>query len=367
MINKLKQFWSNLNPTLRAWLSTAVKAVITVGAFYLLLSHQVTTDDGRSVTTFTAIREFIPNINMDDFWMFVALAAGIKFIGILASMYRWLLLLKGQGIIFPFKHIFGSFLIGRFLGTFLPSTVGLDGYKLYDAARFSDRTVEVTAATVIEKVLGILGIFFTFLVAMPWGISIFGDNAFRVAALTVPIASAVLLLFFTLLFKPSLVQWVIENFPIPARDKIAGFVTRVSKAAAAYSDKRMLLLNAAVQSWIVHFTTAVMYFFTALAVGAVGASFWEVTFASSIQIFATVISPFTIAGEGIREIAQTYLLGEKMGTSQAIISAALGFWAAEALTLTGAFFLWVRPKGYRPEWVLVDGEPVVVTADSGQA
>lgn len=367
MINKLKQGWSNLNPTLRSWLSTAVKAVITVGAFYLLLSHQVTTDDGRSVTTFTAIREFIPNIDMGNFWMFVALAAGIKFIGILASMYRWVLLLKGQGIILPFKHIFGSFLIGRFLGTFLPSTVGLDGYKLYDAARFSNRTVEVTAATVIEKVLGVLGIFFTFLVAMPWGISIFGDNAFRVAALTVPIASAVLLLSFTMLFKPGLVQWVIENFPIPARDKIADFVTRVSKAAAAYSDKRMLLLNAAFQSWLVHFTTAVMYFFTALAVGAMGASFWEVTFASSIQIFATVISPFTIAGEGIREIAQAYLLGEKMGTSQAIISAALGFWAAEALTLTGAFFLWARPKDYRPEWVLVDGEPVVVTADIGQA
>ena len=367
MINRLKQAWSSLNPTLRAWLSTMVKAVITVGAFYLLLSHHVTTDDGRSVTTFAAIREYIPNINMDDFWMFVALAAGIKFVGILASMYRWVLLLKGQGIVLPFRHIFGSFLIGRFLGTFLPSTLGLDGYKLYDAARFSNRTVEVTAATVIEKVLGVLGIFGTFLVALPLGISIFGDNAFRVASLTVPVACAVLVLFFTLLFKPALVQWIIENFPIPARDKIAGFVTRVSNAAAAYSDKRMLLLNAAIQSWVVHFTTATMYFFTALAVGAVGATFWEVTFASSIQIFATVISPFTIAGEGIREIAQTYLLGEKMGTSQAIISAALGFWAAEALTLTGAFFLWARPKDYRPAWVLVDGEPVAAAASSAEA
>ena len=49
-----------------------------------------------------------------------------------------------------------------------------------------------------------------------------------------------------------------------------------------------------------------MYFFTALAIGvtAAQASFWQVTFASTIQILATVLSPFTIAGEGIREIAQ---------------------------------------------------------------
>lgn len=49
----------------------------------------------------------------------------------------------------------------------LPSTIGLDGYKLYDASRFSRRTVECTA-TVIEKVLGIVGLFITFLVALPF-------------------------------------------------------------------------------------------------------------------------------------------------------------------------------------------------------
>ena len=35
------------------------------------------------------------------------------------------------------------------------------------------------------------------------------------------------------------------------------------------------------------FCTATLYFFTALAIGAAGARFWEVTFASTIQIFAT--------------------------------------------------------------------------------
>ena len=72
------------------------------------------------------------------------------------------------------------------------------------------------------------------------------------------------------------------------------------------------------------------------------------SFASTIQIFATVMSPFTIAGEGVREIVQTLLLAHKIGTSQSIISAALGFWAAEAPTLSGGIFYWLRTPDYHP-------------------
>jgi arylsulfatase A-like enzyme len=109
---------------------------------------------------------------------------------------------------------------------------------------------------------------------------------------------------------------------------------------------------------MVHFTTAAMYYFTALAIGATGATFWEITFGSSIQIFATVISPFTIAGEGIREAAQLVLLGSLIGPAAAIVSAALGFWAAEAPTMLGFVFWWIRPTDYTPAYCRVDGVQV---------
>jgi len=357
-MNAIRNAWLRVPPGARSAITTILKALITVGAFYLLLAHKVTTEDGRHVTTFQAIREHIAEIDTSTFWMFCALAALTKFVGILASMYRWTLLLRGQGIVFPFRHIFGSFLIGRFIGTFLPSTLGLDGYKLYDAARFSGRTVEATAATVIEKVLGVLGIFLTFLITLPFGIAIFGARGFEVALFTVPIAAGVIGSFFLVLFKPGLVQWLIENLPVPGKAKIRGFVTRVSTASAAYSGHKLVLVNAAAQSFVVHFTTAAMYYFTALAVSAVGAGFWEVTLASTIQIFATVISPFTIAGEGVREIVQALLLAEHIGASASIMSAALGFWAAEGLTLGGAYFWWVRKSDYRPDFVIVDGREI---------
>jgi arylsulfatase A-like enzyme/uncharacterized membrane protein YbhN (UPF0104 family) len=357
----------------RGPLLNVLKAWVTVRAFWLLLDHQVRMDpeqiealhlggqlpkDATHVAAWRLILAQIALIELGPFLAFCGAAAGIKFIGILASMYRWTVLLRGQGIDFPFRHIFGSFLIGRFIGTFLPSTAGLDGYKLYDAARFSGKTVEATATTAIEKVMGVFGIFLSFLVALPFGIKIFGDNGPMVAAITVPISLGLIGALLAVLWFPGLVQWLLLRLPIPGKARLEGIVMRVAHSASAYRDKKGLVLLALGLSFVVHFTTAAMYYFTALAAGAVHPEFWPIVFGSSIQIFATVVSPFTIAGEGIREAAQYVLLHKEIGAAASIVSAALGFWAAEALTLFGGFFWWLRAADYKPAYCRVDGVQV---------
>jgi arylsulfatase A-like enzyme/uncharacterized membrane protein YbhN (UPF0104 family) len=354
----------------RGRILNVLKAWVTVRAFWLLLNHQVKMDpaqietlhmtghvakDATHVEAWRLILAQISSIELGPFLLFCGLAAGIKFVGILASMYRWLVLLRGQGIELPFRHIFGSFLIGRFIGTFLPSTAGLDGYKLYDAARFSGKTVEVTATTAIEKVMGIFGIFLSFLVALPFGIRIFGENGPMVAAVTVPLALGLIGALLAVLWFPGLVQWLLLRLPIPGKARLEGIVLRIAHSAAAYRNKKGLVLLALGLSFVVHFTTAAMYYFTAFAAGAVNPEFWPIVFGSSIQIFATVVSPFTIAGEGIREAAQYVLLHKEIGAAASIVSAALGFWAAEALTLAGGFFWWLRPADYKPAYCRVDG------------
>jgi arylsulfatase A-like enzyme/uncharacterized membrane protein YbhN (UPF0104 family) len=360
-------------PPWRGRLLNLFKAYVTVRAFWLLLAHEVAMapdqiaelnlagvvpEGAQHVPAWRLILAQLQRIDASTFWTFVALAAGVKFVGILASMSRWLLLLMGQGVELPFRHVFGSFLIGRFIGTFLPSTAGLDGYKLYDAARFSGRTVEATAATVVEKVIGISGIFLSFLVALPFGIRIFGERGPLVAALTVPVALGLIGALLVALWFPGLIQWLLGHLPLPGKARLEGLVMRISRSAAAYRDRKLLVLVALFLSFVVHFTTAAMYYFTALAISARGAEFWPIAFGSSIQIFATVISPFTIAGEGIREAAQYVLLGNMIGPAAAIVSAALGFWAAEALTLAGGIFWWLRGPDYRPAYCRVNGDQV---------
>ncbi len=348
----------------RGRLMNLAKAFATVLAFWVLFTHQVTDETGEKVAVIDLIVESMSQIEAGTFVLFCAAAAGTKFLGILASMQRWRLLIQGQNIELPFRHIFGSFLIGRFIGTFLPSTAGLDGYTLYDAARFSGRTVEVTAAKFLEKIIGLTGVFMTFLVALPFGMPMFysifeeRSTAQAVAGMGVSVSMVVLGGLVTVLWFPGVVQWVIQRLPLPGKERLVGIVKRISESTAAYRHKKGLVLQAFFLSFLVHFTTAVMYYFTALAIKAPGAELWTITLGSSIQILATVLSPFTIAGEGIRELAQLLLLGNLIGPAAAVVSAALGFWAAEALTLAGAWFWWVRPADYTPPWCLVNGEQV---------
>lgn len=341
---------------LRSVVSFAAKLAITVGAFYLLLRHPVRTSDGTTVVALEAILDYLPRIDWGIFWRFALIAFFVRACGIACSMTRWALLLRGQGISFSAWHIVTTFLIGRFLGTFLPSTIGLDGYKLYDAARFSGRTVEAAAATVLEKGLGLIGMFLCFLVTFPLGKSLLGAQATMVGAVTIPLALAVTAGFFAILLHPALFTELLGRLPLASEGRVSAFARRLHQAAAAYRGQVGLLCMAALLSFGVHFFTAVTYFFTAIAVGAHHAAFWEVAFASTIQIFATVMSPFTIAGEGVREIVQTLLLAHRIGAESSILSAALGFWVAEAPTLSGGVFYLLRDKTYRPRMVLRDLE-----------
>lgn len=339
----------------RRLLTLLAKAVLTIGAFWLLLRHQIVVADGSAQPIWRALINQLGSVDLATMLPFLLAAALVKFVGIFASMVRWQLLLRGQGIRFNLWHIVGSFLVGRFLGTFLPSTIGLDGYKLYDAARFSGKTVEPAAATAVEKVMGLVGILLTFAVALPFGYPVLGERATLVAATTVPIALCLVAVLLFLLFRPEPVTRLLAFLTFRS-GKITDFIKRVSHSAAAYKERRGLLAAVIGLSFAVHFCTAIMYYFTALAVGATNARFWEVTFASSIQIVATVLSPFTIAGEGVREIVQALLLAKSIGASASVLSGALGFWAAESLTVFGAIFLWTRRANYRPRVCDVQGD-----------
>jgi len=342
----------------RARFFNVLKLYLTVRMVWLLLAWPMKTETGQVVPAWRLVLDVLEQIDAGTFLLFAFIGTVVRFLGVFTSMLRWHLVLLGQGIEFPFRHVFGAFLIGRAIGFFLPSTAGLDAYKLYDAARFSGRTVEVTAGTVLEKVLGITGIFLTFLVALPFGYRIFGENSATVAAITVPMAAGIIGGLLLVLFYPGIVQWLIERLPVPGKARLEGVVVRLSNAAAAYRDKKPLVAGMLFCSFMTHFTTAAMYYFMALAVGAgAKAVFWPIVFGSAIQIFATVIGP-TIGGLGVREAAQLLTVGALIGPGVAILSATLGFWVGEVPTLFGFIFWVLRGPDYRPAYCRVNGDQV---------
>ena len=86
-----------------------LKAWVTLRAFWLILTHPVSMPEGGQEVALRLVLDTLQQVDGGTFWTFAALAAGIHFVGLLASMYRWILFLGGQGIELPFRHIFGSF------------------------------------------------------------------------------------------------------------------------------------------------------------------------------------------------------------------------------------------------------------------
>lgn len=327
-------------------------------------------DDVRPVSRlpiYQAIAQYIDQVDRKTFILFALCAMLIKFFGVMSSAYAWHLLLRGQGIVQPyFQATLTAFLIGRFIGTFLPSTIGLDGYTFYEAARYSNEKTRVAVAKVLEKFVGITGLFLGMVVTLPFGYQVIVDVAEKIgrpdAALALAggialVAGGISSVVIIGLIKPGLLRIFTQKTAHILPQKVSSIITSFSDAVFAYEGKLSLILQILFAKFLTHFTTAVVYFFTALAIGAIAvgmSEFWPIVFGSNIQILATILSP-TIAGEGAREAFQALLLEKRLGgVPQAVLSGALGFVAAEAATMWGGAFWWTRKETWRPSFMLVD-------------
>lgn len=356
------------------------KILFTVVGIVALLRHPIAVplmdangnpipgSDGGLEPIYSALVSFVGNVDGSTFVLFALIAMAIKFIGVICSAFAWHLLLVGQGIRFPFwQKIMTSFLIGRFIGTFMPSTIGLDGYTLYEAGRYSNKWPRAITAKVLEKFIGVTGLFLGMVLTLPFGYSVLQDVCTKLdkpeaapvlAGAILAVAGGISLVVIIGLAWPVLLTGSMRLFGKVMPSRIRTEINKFADAAGAYRGQVRLLFLVLFNKFITHFTTAMVYFFTALAIGVVGAQFWPIVFGSTIQIFATLFSP-TIAGEGAREAFQALLLSDQLGgPAQAVLSAALGFIAAEAATMWGGAFLLTRRPGWRPKYAMVDGEQV---------
>jgi hypothetical protein len=344
------------------------KTLFTVVGIIALLRHPIDVGGSVQLPIFDAIVQYLPEVDARTFFLFAMLAMLVKLVGVVSSAYSWHLLLVGQRIRYPFwSAIMTAFLIGRFIGTFLPSTIGLDGYTLYEAGHYSNQWSRAVTAKALEKLIGMTGLFLGMVLTLPFGYAVLVDVTTQggrpyaaplLAAIIALVGGGVSAAVIAILVWPVLLTTTMRLVGRRLPGGVRAQVDNLTRAVSAYQGQVGLLFAALFSKFVTHFTTAVPYYFTALAIGVTGARFWPIIFGSMIQIIGTVFSP-TIAGEGAREAFQALLLSKQLGgVAQAVLSGALGFIAAEGATLWGGAFLWVRKAGWRPAFTYVDDQQV---------
>jgi glycosyltransferase 2 family protein len=89
-------------------------------------------------------------------WLASALA--LYLFMIVASAWRWGLLLAAQRVSVPHRTLLGSFLVATFFNNFLPSNIGGDVVRIRDTTREAGSLTRATAIVVVDRILGLLAL-----------------------------------------------------------------------------------------------------------------------------------------------------------------------------------------------------------------
>lgn len=330
---------------LKGKLKIIAKAWISVGLMTILVWHIFDRSQAQEVV------ERLATISV--FWMIGAFL--VKGTGMGATVWRWKVLLEAQDLKVPVKHLIGTFLIGRFVGSFLPSTIGLDGYRMYDIARHSGQTARSVSVIVVEKVIGFFVLSTLVMATIPWGIRFIPATALVATAVVflVPVT-----LSFVLLLNPRLIRRIFTKL-LPPDTAIGAKVFKAVKAVTTYERHRRALIKAVGIGFIVHLGTIMMYFFTAHAIG-VNVGIGEVMYVGPLMVFATVV-PISVAGIGVRELVFSQLMGQ-VGhqAAAAVVFAFLGYLVGEIISLFGGLVLLARRAEYK---VFISGKAMETTEE----
>jgi glycosyltransferase 2 family protein len=90
-----------------------------------------------------------------DLWP-VLVALALNPVGYWASVSRWRLLLRTQGVDIPFGFLVRSFLVGVFFNNLLPSTIGGDVVRAWDSSRAGAGRSTAVAVVLVDRFLGLL-------------------------------------------------------------------------------------------------------------------------------------------------------------------------------------------------------------------
>ncbi len=89
-------------------------------------------------------------------WLVAALTLYLAMV--LASAWRWGLLLHAQHVVLPFQTLTSSFLVATFFNNFLPSNIGGDVVRIADTAPAAGSKTLATTVVLIDRALGLMGL-----------------------------------------------------------------------------------------------------------------------------------------------------------------------------------------------------------------
>lgn len=235
----------------------------------------------------------------------LAVAFSLQFVGAAVLTLRWRGLLAARGTEVPYAFLYTSVLVAGFFRQFLPSIIGGDAIRGYDAWRAGASPAASALSLVVDRVLGLLALVLFALLAgaiasrsldaLPGSELWIGAGLIALCATIAVLAGAL---------PPLSRDAVAESGP---GAKILAKLLGIIDALGAYRERRSALWRGIALSVVLQGLVVVFYWTLGQALG-LGLPF--VAYLSIVPIAIVVMmAPVTINGIGLREMIFVLLLG----------------------------------------------------------
>jgi uncharacterized membrane protein YbhN (UPF0104 family) len=259
---------------------------------------------------------------LDARWLLAAVA--LHALAVLTGVLRWRVLLRAAGLSLPLAWLARSFLIGRFIGAFTPSTTGLDGWRLFDVGRRTGALGESTAVIVVEKLVGLVGMALVCAALAPiGGAELLGPSAIGVA-LALALGAMIGL---ALMRRPALVRRLAALLPRRLAPKVIDSLAQLRLELSTLGSATLLGV-------LSHLALSAVFWATAGALGLEVDAWTLLTVGNAIVL--AVLLPVSVGGVGVREgVAVMLLATASVASTDAVLVALLGYLTGQVPALIG--------------------------------
>jgi len=275
----------------RGLLFTAIRILVTLALLYYLYRRVDWAKAGSALRASNLL------------WLFAS--AGFFFLFLLVSNWRWRVLLNARDLHFSFGYLLKVYFVAWMFNNVLPTSIGGDVARIAYTVQ-DGRTADAFAATLVDRIIGFIGLFFFALVTSLILLLGYHQNPSlgRVSGLTLNVVGFIVLVLVTLtLFTDTMHRLVMVVFGKVRFLNLGDRIDRIYGAVKVFRSVPRALFLSFVSSLAIQLLLALVWYFTALAPPVQGAGGHPMLlyYCLGIPLIGITTMLPSIGGLGIRE------------------------------------------------------------------
>ena len=252
-----------------------------------------------------------------------------------ALNFRWHVLLAVRGVHIPYWRLFRVQLAANFLGSFLPSSLGVDAVRIAALCRAGEPPADVIASTLIDRATIVLA---TFLFGSITILFLAGTKIPPPLPTVIFSATIIAIGIFATCLHPAVRRFVRLRLLPLMPERLREVIARTADASLAYRHDKSALL--AITAWtIVIFALRILFAKAVVLSCNIDVPFVDLLLVIPI-LWIVVMLPITIGGLGVQDagyVALMALLG--IAPAAAVGMSIVEHLVTRAVGLPGALFL----------------------------